>query len=177
LNQFHFITPSALGRRGPDHAMRAQIIAQGEFRGLARWLTSADAARQSSRVPEAERPAAGIDAGSEDPGEDHDGLGALLAAIANDVQHRAAAARSGVMADFAGRAAHARKHMSRHLLAATLAAIKEQRKAALALIARNAASELEGRKKAAITAGRGREAASGGKKPSRNPPGVTPDPR
>jgi hypothetical protein len=53
------------------------------------------------------------------------------------------------MADFAARMAHARKHLSPQLLAATLAAIKEQRRAALTLISRNAASELAARKKAA----------------------------
>lgn len=176
LNQIHFITPSALGTRGPVHGIRARIIAEGKFRGLARWLTSADAARQPPRGPEPGRQGAGIDAGGEDPREGDDGLGALLAAIADDVQFRATAARNGLMADFAGRAAHARKHLSRHLLAATLATIKEQRKAALAAISQNAALELQSRKKAAIAAWRGLHTPSGKKKPGRNPPGAGPDP-
>lgn len=67
------------------------------------------------------------------------------------------------MADFAARAAHARKHLSPQLLAATLGAIKEQRKAALALVNRNAALELAGRRKAAV-------AAFGGNRPRRDRP-------
>ena len=81
--------------------------------------------------------------------EGDDGLAACLSSIADEVYRHATAARDGVMADFAARVAHARKHLSPHLLAATLAAIKEQRKAALTLISRNAASELAARKKAA----------------------------
>jgi hypothetical protein len=118
---------------------------------MARWLTIPGPARHTQHLSEPERPVAGID-GNEDPREDSDGLGALLASIADDVHHRVTAARNGVIADFAGRAMHARKHLSRHLLAATLAALKEQRKAALALISRNSAMEMAGRKKAAIGA-------------------------
>jgi hypothetical protein len=136
---------------------------------MARWLTMPSPARHTTRLSEPERPVAGIDAQGEDPREVSDGLGALLASIADDVHHHATAARNGVIADFAGRAMHARKHLSRHLLAATLAAIKEARKAALALIAQNAALELSGRKKAAIAAWRA-GSASGGQKRNRNPP-------
>jgi hypothetical protein len=141
---------------------------------MARWLTIPGPARHTQRLSEPERPAAGIDAGSEDPREDSDGLGALLASIADDVHHRATAARNGVIADFAGRAMHARKHLSRHLLAATLAAIKEARKAALALISQNAALELAGRRQAAIAALRAGASASGGRKRSHNPPEIKP---
>jgi hypothetical protein len=141
---------------------------------MARWLTIPGPARHTARLSEPERPAAGIDAQGEDPREDGDGLGALLASIADDVHHRVTAARNGVIADFAGRAMHARKHLSRHLLAATLATIKEARKAALALIAQNAALELSGRKKAAIAAWRA-GSASGRQKRSRNPPEIKPE--
>jgi hypothetical protein len=141
---------------------------------MARWLTIPGPARHTARLSEPERPVAGIDAGSEDPREDSDGLGALLASIADDVHHRAAAAHNWVIADFAGRAMHARKHLSRHLLAATLAAIKEARKAALALITQNAALELSGRKKAAIAARRA-GSASGGRERNRNPQDTKPE--
>jgi len=141
---------------------------------MARWLTIPGPARHTQHLSEPERPVAGIDAGSEDPREDSDGLGALLASIADDVHHHATAARNGVIADFAGRAMHARRHLSRHLLAATLAAIKEARKAALALISRNAAMELAGRKKAAIGAfGTGPRRGNKGLKPN----GTAPTPR
>lgn len=89
--------------------------------------------------------------GGHSPGGD-DGLGASLAAIAEEVHRHAAAARHGVLADFAARASHARKHLSRPLLAAALASIKEQRKAVLVLITRNAAAELASRKHALICA-------------------------
>jgi hypothetical protein len=175
LNQIHFISPPAVGRHGPEYAAAAQIITLGEFRGMARWLTIPGPARHTQHLSEPERPVAGIDAGSEDPREDSDGLGALLASIADDVQHRATATRDGVIADFAGRAMHARKHLSRHLLAATLAALKEQRKAALALISRNAAVELAGRKKGAIEAFEGNGPRRGNKGPK--PHGAAPTPR
>jgi hypothetical protein len=162
-----------VGGNGSKNPAAAQIIVQGEFRGMARWLTSPRAASPPSRIPEPERPAAGIDAGSEDPLESGDELGALLASIADDVHHRATAARNGVLADFAGRAMHARRHLSRHLIAATLAAIKEARKAALALIAQNARLELSGRKEAAIAAWRSRASAPGGRK--QGPPDARPE--
>jgi hypothetical protein len=73
------------------------------------------------------------------------------------------------MADFAARVAHARKHLSPHLLAAVLVSFKDQRKAALTAINRNAASELAARKKAAVTASQPNRAASGRKQPG-DPP-------
>jgi hypothetical protein len=177
LSQIHFITPSAIGARGPNHALPAQTVAQGEFRGLARWMTKPYASR--TPVPLFERhPEAGIDAQSEDPRDASDSLSALLAAIDDEVSQHAAAACDGVMADFAARVAHARRHLSPHLLAATLAAIKEQRKAALALIKRNAATERAGRKKAAIMAAAGRRRATPERRGRRNdPPGGTPAPK
>jgi hypothetical protein len=128
---------------------------------MARWLTCGrppDASRKAIII--AGHPGTGIDAGGEDPRDGSDGLGALLAVIADEVSGHATAAREGVMTDFAARAAHARKHLSPHLLASTLAAIREQRKAALALISRNMALELAGRQKAAV-------AAFGGNRPRR----------
>ena len=169
------IARSGIPRRGTERAAAGQVIAHGEFEGLARWIASpygSDASRRGI-FPEA---IAGIGAQSEDPREDSDGLGALLASIADDVHHRATAARDGVIADFAGRAMHARKHLSRHLLAATLAALKEQRKAALALISRNAAMELAGRKKAAIGAFGTNGPRRGNKGPKPNGTAPTPQP-
>jgi hypothetical protein len=131
-----------------DRAAAVRIIAHGEFRGLARWMTSAFPAR-ASLPPAQEGPSAGIDDQNVDSREGDDGLAACLSSIADEVYRHATAARDGVIADFAARVVHARKHLSPHLLAATLAAIKEQRKAALTLISRNAASELAARKKAA----------------------------
>jgi hypothetical protein len=103
----------------------------------------------ASLPPVREDPSTGANDQNLDSCEGDDGLAACLSSIADEVYQHASAARDGVMADFAARVAHARKHLSPHLLAATLAAIKEQRKAALALISRNAASELAARKKAA----------------------------
>jgi hypothetical protein len=139
----------------------AQIIAKGEFRGLARWLTSPYAAGAQDKRIFPVRPGDAL-RHDEDLAGASDELGAILAAIADDAHRHASAAREGVLADFAGRAAHARKHLSPNLLAATLAAIKEQRKAALALISRNASLEIAGRRKAAI--------AALGKKPSGQKP-------
>jgi hypothetical protein len=151
-----------------------QIIAKGEFRGLARWLTSpfATAAQDKGIFPV--RPGDGTGY-SEDPAGASDDLAALLDAIADDVQRHASAARDGVLADFAARAAHARKHLSRNLLTATLAAIRQQRKAALALIGRNAALERAGRREAAIAARGGKTVRrNGSKKPNNDSPGNGP---
>ena len=90
---------------------------------------------------------------ADDTGSDTE-LGPLLGAIADDVHAIAGAAREGVLADFAARVAYARRHLPRHMLAATLGALAQARKAALAVVKRNAALELAGRKKAALTAHR-----------------------
>jgi hypothetical protein len=150
LNQILPITRQRTGKHGLEYPLFGQMVAQGEFRGLARWVTSPLASDKFTRAISPERP--GIDANGEDPGDVSGGLGALLASIADEVHAHAAAAREGVMADFAARVLHARKHFSRSLLVATLASIREQRKAALALVNRNAALEIAGRQKAAIAA-------------------------
>jgi hypothetical protein len=79
-------------------------------------------------------------------------LGLLLDAIAADVHKTAAAARDGIVAEFSARAAHARRHLPRHQLAAVLNQIAEARKAALALIKRNEVFELSARRAAALAA-------------------------
>jgi hypothetical protein len=98
-------------------------------------------------------------------------LSALIEAISDEVHRHTTAARDGLLADFAARMAHARKHLSPHLLAASLAALKQQRKSALALINRNAAAELAGRKKAAIMASRPNRPSSRHKQPGDAPDG------
>lgn len=118
---------------------------------MARWLTSPFASDAQARGIFPVRPVA-TEIQTEDTVGGSDELGILLGAIADEVHRHAAAAREGISADFAARASHARKHLSRNLLMATLAAIKEQRKAAMALIGRNAALEIAGRSKAAIDA-------------------------
>lgn len=105
-------------------------------------------------------------AGEEAPDLDTD-LGAILGAIDDEVEGIATAARGGVMAEFAGRIAYARKHLPRSQIAAAVAALKAARKAALALVKRNAAQERAGRKKAA-SAGRGRRPRAAGGRRTRN---------
>jgi hypothetical protein len=126
------------------------MATDGEFRGAARWATSFDrsiASPQGSRLRDT-----GIAAGGEDPGQGEDGLGSLLASIADEVHRHTAAAREGVMMDFAARVAHARRHLSPALLGAALRALRDQRKTALALITQNAALELATRRNAAVAA-------------------------
>jgi hypothetical protein len=134
------------------HATAAQIIARGEFVALSRWLTCARAAEAPQPNFGPERPAAlgGIAAQGEDPAETNFDLAALLAAITEDVQSRATAARDGIRADFAGRINHVRKHVSGFARAAAISALAEARKAALSVLSQSAALELVGRKRAAI---------------------------
>jgi hypothetical protein len=140
-------------------------IAQGAFRASARWIASPFASHAPERAIAPGRSIAGINGHGEDPRDGGDELGALLDAIADEVHRHAAAARNGVMSDFAAHMAHARKHLSPHLLAAALATYKEQRKAALAAISRNAASEIAARKKAAVMASQPNRGGSGRKQP------------
>lgn len=136
----------------PRHAIAGQTIARGEFRGLARWITGPVAA-QGPKGSANERRAPTSDVQEEGSREEAE-LGIILAGIADDVRRHAVAACDAVTADFAARVAHARRHLSRDLLPATLSALYLQRRAALAAVKRNAAIELAGRKKAAIAARR-----------------------
>lgn len=151
LNQIPSITRPLNAKSGSEYPVPGEIIVKGEFRGLARWLSSPFAADTPRTGISPARPGEAV-LQNEDPGAGGDELGVLLAAIADEVHRHASAAREGILADFAARAAHARKHLPRNLLAATLASIKQQRKAALALISRNASLEIAGRRKAAIAA-------------------------
>jgi hypothetical protein len=157
LNQIPPISRHQTGGYGPEYPVSGRNTAAGEFQGTARWLTSAYGTGASGKdIIAGQHPSAGIGAEGEDPRDPGDELGALMAAIAAEVYGHAAAAREGVMADFAARVAHARKHQSKSVLAATLGAIKEQRKAALALISRNAALELAARRNAVVEMFRGK---------------------
>jgi hypothetical protein len=140
----------------------ARITALGEFLGSARWIMTpnSNATPEQNFTPERAAPdwkenfAETPDSqNAGDTGSDTE-LGPLLGAIADDVHAIAGAAREGVLADFAARVAHARRHQSGPQLLATLAALAQARKAALAVVKQNAALELAGRKKAALTAHR-----------------------
>ena len=152
LNQIPPIAKPTNLRPSEQYRVRGQIIALGEFRGLGRWLTTRFPPPALATTPSPESLVKGADNQSAGSREASNELGALLEALAEEVHQHATAARDGVLMEFAARIAHARKHLSPQLFAATLGAIKEQRKAALALISRTAALELAARRKAAIAA-------------------------
>jgi hypothetical protein len=165
------ISPRGSSGDSAQGAAAAQITAPGGFSGSARSITTpnSDSARGRDFEPERQLPAdsgssaeAQEAAGEEAPDSDTD-LGAILGAIDDEVEGIAAAARAGIMADFGGRIASARKHLPRSQIAAAVAALKEARKAALALVKRHAAQERAGRKKAA-SAGRGRRPRAAGRR-------------
>jgi hypothetical protein len=169
------ISERGSGGSGAGSPPATQTIAPGEFSSTARGITAPHvvAARgedlETARSAESGNLTEAIDAPGEEPPESDSELGALLAAIAEDVQDSAAGAREGIMADFGARIAYAQKHLPRHQRAAAVGALKEARKAALALVSRNAAQELAGRKKAAIASrGRRPRAGKGGRRPSNN---------
>jgi hypothetical protein len=131
----------------------ARAVALGEFLGEKRWLL----ARYPRSAPVDDlgpvRPRADHSQASEQPEIDPT-LGLLLEAIADDVHRIASAARDGIIAEFAARVTHARKYLPRNQVSAAVRGLAEARKAALALVKRNAAAELAGRKKAALAARR-----------------------
>ena len=88
--------------------------------------------------------------------DDETELGKIIAAITEDVERWAEAARQGVVAKYAGQIAFARKHLSRHQVAGAVRAINESRNAELALIKQAAAKERAGRIEAAIRIFRGK---------------------
>lgn len=151
LKQVPPISARRGGRQLHKTVPPSRILVQGEFRGMARWVASAAARRQPSQIGERQSLPPDTGHGAGYFGDDFEGLAGLLTAIADDVQSRAAIARTGVVADFAGRVAHARKHFPRSLIASTLATIQEQRLVALAAVNRNANTELAGRREAAIS--------------------------
>jgi hypothetical protein len=170
------ISPRGKSGSGAQGTAAAQITAPGEFSGAARSITTPFTGSARGHDFDSERPSESGDIadtaqtqGGEAPASDTE-LGAVLAAIDDDVQNSAAGARAGIMAEFAGRIAYARKHLPRHQIAAAVAAFKEARKAALALVKRNAAEQRAGRKKAATMARRRSRVAKGGPKPSSHAP-------
>jgi hypothetical protein len=132
----------------------------GEFLGSARWITTPHSSSATAeKFERAQRQDAAREIfarATEEQAEQAQGpdteLGALLDAIADEVHRISGAACEGIARDFAARAAYARRYLPRHMLAAALAAINEERKAALAAVRRNAAQELAARKKVAIEA-------------------------
>jgi hypothetical protein len=128
-------------RIGPASWTTVTAHTIGEFRGQARWIVARSSTIESTEMERLRD--TGID------GEDNE-LGAILSAIAEEVQRVAAAASDGVVAEFAGRMRHARNSLPRGQIPAVLQVLKDARDAALALIKRNAAAELASRREAAI---------------------------
>jgi hypothetical protein len=128
-------------------------VALGEFLAEERWITTPHPHSTPVDKFAPFRPGAHDGQGT-DQSESDPTLGLILEAIADDVHRIAAAAREGIIAEFAARIAHARKHFPRNQLSATLRGLAEARKAALALVKKNATSEIAGRKKAALAARR-----------------------
>lgn len=81
------------------------------------------------------------------------GLGLMLRAIAAGSQTALDAARGSIMADFANRIAAARATARPQDLPGILRVIKEQRRAALAVAARNAARERAEKRQAVLQSG------------------------
>jgi hypothetical protein len=74
-------------------------------------------------------------------------LPGILDAIATDVQRVASAARHAVMAEYAGKVTHARRHLPRAQVAGAVRAFREARAAALTHIARQASAEISARRR------------------------------
>jgi hypothetical protein len=142
---------------------KARITTSGEWVGSARWI----AMRAPGGSGDRERPDAPGDSGG-----DNLELGQILSAIAEEVGRHCAAVCDGINADFAARAAHARKALPRSQVAGALQALKQARQAALALARQTARTELQGRKQTAITlyTRRRRRSIKGGPVPWGGPP-------
>jgi hypothetical protein len=124
------IGPSARAAESPNGGYTNRADAPTPREGHARLL-------DSSSGEEAER------AGD-------DGVGALLAAIGDDVARLSAGATAGIVAEFSARIAAASKNPSRHERQAAVRALKEARKAALATVKRATKAELTARRRLAI---------------------------
>jgi hypothetical protein len=130
-------------RRGPESWTTATARTFGEFRGQARLISAG---------PVRPGPNEAVSLGDADGDGDDNELGRILSAIAEEVHRVSAAACAGVMAEFAGRMQHARKSFPRGQVPGVLHSLKEARDAALAIIKRNAAAELAGRRETATKA-------------------------
>jgi hypothetical protein len=150
-------------RRNPEGWTTATAHTFGEFKGQARWIGAGPVPTEPNEVE-------GLGEATED-GEDNE-LAKILSAITEDVQRVAAAASASVMAEFAGRMQHARKCLPRWQVPGALQSLKEARDAALAIVKRNAAADLAGRREAAVSmyGKRIRSARSGHPRMRGNPP-------
>jgi hypothetical protein len=88
--------------------------------------------------------------GAGDSGGENAELGQILSVIAEEVNRHCSTVCAGINADFAARAANARRTLPRYQVAAALQAFKQARQAALELARQAARMELQGRKEAAI---------------------------
>jgi hypothetical protein len=112
----------------------------GEFKVLASWTGVRHATSQANEID-----------GLYSEAESDDGsLSAILSIIGDEVQQFAASARASVMAEFAAAMQHARKTLPPAQIAGAVAVLKQARTTALTLIKRNAATQLKGRREAAI---------------------------
>jgi len=84
---------------------------------------------------------------SEATGETDSALGADLTASDPEIEESAVAERAGIMREFAGAIEAARKRLPRRKAMGAVAALKQMRKAALALVKRRASEQRAGRKK------------------------------
>jgi hypothetical protein len=92
------------------------------------------------------------DANQVAPATPDDSFGGLLAALSDEAQRSASAARAGIMAEFAAAMLHARRYARRGELPAIMRALKDARRAALAAAKRKAALEVQGRRQAVVSA-------------------------
>jgi hypothetical protein len=74
----------------------------------------------------------------------------LLDDLADQLHREAAAGAAMIMREFSAAISEARRRAPRHELAGILAALKQRRRAALALARRRAAIELQGRRKLVV---------------------------
>jgi hypothetical protein len=95
-------------------------------------------------------------------------LGAEPTAIDAETEESAAAARSGIMREFAGAIEAAHKHLPRLAVRGAVAALKQMRKAALALVKRRTAERRAGKQMARPR--RANRNSKGGGKPTNNAP-------
>ncbi len=154
LNTGRSILSTTANNNGPVDWTPGRIKGVGQFLAAAGWLTApvraAEALEGPTRPVQAGAPvAAGVDGGIDSDGAD-EGLGGLLAAIADEVQSRVAAVVAGLSGEFAARIAHARKTLPKDQAAAAVAALKQARKVAVKAVRENAAGEIKGRQKAAM---------------------------
>jgi hypothetical protein len=96
-----------------------------------------------------------IDAGEHLAGAGDDNeLGNLLAAISDEVQRMASAMCQAIAAEYGGKIAYAHRSLPRDQVAGAVSALKAARQAALALARQAAATEMAGRREAAVRAHR-----------------------